>query len=158
MKRRGLKPLDLSSEDQEKAVIKRVPFTLSKAQSKAMRDQMFDVDGYKSTEKSKWLAEALMSLLASKNWMKVVEGVMVSQREATDSHISLMNERLKLSLDEACLDLKKRAFEGEIVKVRAPVAAIMRAAVMHRVNPVSDHLSTIIASAKAHMKEEGIKS
>ena len=156
MKRRGSNPIDLGAVEQDKPVVKRVPFTLSKAQSTAMRHHMFEIDGYKTTEKSRWLSEALASLLSYSHWIDVVEGVMMSQREATENHIVLMDERLKLKLDEACLNLKKNAFDGKIEKVRAPVAVIMRAAVMHRINPVSDAISDAIKLAKLRMAEKGI--
>jgi len=154
MKVRGSKDLLLEETEEEKPVLKRVPFKLSSMQSKAMRNQMFEVEHYKTTEKSKWLSEALESLLMLPNWMDVVEGVLMSQRETNDSHIVLMNEGLKLKLDEAILKLKQNAFDGKIEKVRAPVGTIMRAAVMHRVNPISNVVLNAIELAKSRLEED----
>lgn len=126
---------------------------MTAAQAQTMRYQMFEIDRYKTTAKSRWISEAVDQLLEKPYWLDIVAGVMLAERDLSENHVVMMEESLKLKLDEACINLKKEAIEGRIEKVRAPVGTIIRAAIMDRCNPLSGALTKAIKSAQQSMAE-----
>ncbi|MFK5950929.1 MAG: hypothetical protein QM500_19430 [Methylococcales bacterium] len=147
-------PINFNNIKKKKSTLKRVPFTLSIPQSNAMTRQMFEVDQYKLTEKSKWINEAIAQLLSCPHWLNIVEGVMLSQREGKKELVTHMGELLKLDLDEACIDLKRKIILGEVAATKSIISAVIRGAIMNRLDVNASSIANILSTGKHLIEKE----